>query len=400
MISTALFQVSLKRFFPITCLLWITAGVIGIDTVSGQDVPSIAPVTISQKLPQSQNSAKERTLIEKQVVELESIIRKNESKIRDFREKYQVVDLATEAESSVKIINSINQEITNTSAELAAEKSRITKMQNILGANVIDRSLVDLQKSGLPEKLVTDYIKADFQRVALEQRINALVYVATAYRDRANRLPQLEQTQGELTRRREVNLTTYKSLHTKLDQLRIGELESQLKEPKALRVALEKQLTDVETKLKASETRIKDFRAKHQVVNLATEAVNSVNTINRLNQEITDYSAQLAATKYRIGKIQTLLGTKIIGKNLLSLQKSAWQKAVVEDYLNADAQRDTLEQKINAAVYTASAYRDRANRLPQLMQAQQELDRQLELNLATYKSLRAKLDQLLTAKTV
>jgi uncharacterized protein involved in exopolysaccharide biosynthesis len=367
--------------------------------VFGQDAVRLSLITVSQKLPQSQSSAKERTPIEKQVVELESIIRKTESKIRDFREKYQVVDLAVEAESSVKTINSMNQEITTAAAELTAEKSRIAKMQKILGANIIGRSLVDLQKSGLPEKLVTDYIKADFQRAALEERINALVYISTAYRDRANRLPQLEQTQGELTRKREVSLTTYKALHTKLNQLRIAELDSQLKDPKALRASLEKQLADVEIKLKASETRIKDFRVKHQVVNLATEAVNSVNTINRLNREITDHSAQLAGTKYRIGKIQTLLGTKTIGKNLLSLQKSAWQKAVVEDYINDDSQKETLMKKIDAAVYVSTAHRDRANRLPQLMQTEQELNRQLEINTATYQILRAKLDQLLIAET-
>jgi uncharacterized protein involved in exopolysaccharide biosynthesis len=403
MISTASFK---YQFLSATCLVWIIMGMGNVNATSaqsslvfGQDAVRLSLITVSQKLPQSQSSAKERTPIEKQVVELESIIRKTESKIRDFREKYQVVDLAVEAESSVKTINSMNQEITTAAAELTAEKSRIAKMQKILGANIIGRSLVDLQKSGLPEKLVTDYIKADFQRAALEERINALVYISTAYRDRANRLPQLEQTQGELTRKREVSLTTYKALHTKLNQLRIAELDSQLKDPKALRASLEKQLADVEIKLKASETRIKDFRVKHQVVNLATEAVNSVNTINRLNREITDHSAQLAGTKYRIGKIQTLLGTKTIGKNLLSLQKSAWQKAVVEDYINDDSQKETLMKKIDAAVYVSTAHRDRANRLPQLMQTEQELNRQLEINTATYQILRAKLDQLLIAET-
>jgi uncharacterized protein involved in exopolysaccharide biosynthesis len=398
MVSTAYFK---YQFISATCLMWIIVGNVyeasASNLVFGQYSVRLSPGTVSQKLPQPQSSAKERMLIEKQVVELESIVRKTESKIRDFHEKHQVVDLAVEAESSVKTINNINQEITMAAAELAAEKSRIATMQKILGANIIGKSLVDLQKSGLPEKLVTDYIKADFQREALEQRINTFVYVAAAYRDRANRWPQFEQTQGELTRRREVSLTTYKALQTKLNQLRIAELEGQIKEPKAFRTFLEKQLVDVEIKLKASETRIKDFRAKHQVVNLAAEAVNSVNTINRLNQEITDHSAQLAATKYRIDKIQTLLSTKKIGRNLLSLQKSAWQKSLVEDYINADFQRVTLEQRINASAYVRIAYRDRANRLPQLMQAQQELDRQLEVNLAIYKSLRTRLDQLLTA---
>jgi uncharacterized protein involved in exopolysaccharide biosynthesis len=108
---------------------------------------------------------------------------------------------------------------TTASAQLASEKSRIAKIQVILGTKVIGRSLVDLQKSGLAETLVTEYFKADFQRGALEQQINALVYVSTAYRDRANRFPQLMQAQQELERQLEVNLAIYKSLRTKLDQL-------------------------------------------------------------------------------------------------------------------------------------------------------------------------------------
>jgi uncharacterized protein involved in exopolysaccharide biosynthesis len=408
MISTILFNTSLRySFFPTVCWLWLIVGISNIDSAAAQGYPilqqnaaNIQPVDIAQKNSQYQDIRAARISVEIQLPDLETKIRQSESRIRDFREKHQVVDLTVEAEKSVKTINSLNQEITTASAGLAAEKSRIAKIQALLGAKVTGKSLVNLQRSGLAETLVTEYFKADFQRVALEQQINALVYVSTAYRDRANRLPQLEQAQRELNRQREGLSTTYKTLRTRLDQLRISEVESQSKDPKTIRTFLEKQLADAETLVRASESRIRDFREKHQVVNLAAEALASIDSINRLNQEITDHSGQLAATKYRIGKIQTLLGTKTIGKNLLSLQKSAWQKAVVEDYINADFQRATLEQKINAAVYVSTAYRDRANRFPQLMQAQQELERQLEVNLATYKSLRAKLDQLLTAKIV
>ncbi len=80
------------------------------------------------------------------------------------------------------------------------------------------------------------------------------------------------------------------------------------------------------------------------------------------------------------------------------LKRSCLAEKLVIEYFKADFQRVALEQQINALVYVSTAYRDQANRLPQLMQAQQELDRQLKVNLATSKSLRAKLDQLLTAK--
>jgi uncharacterized protein involved in exopolysaccharide biosynthesis len=406
MISTAPFNTGLKYYFPpAVYLLWLVMGINNVDSasahshlISQQNAVNVQPVTFAQKNSQYQDIQAARISIEIQLPDLETNIRQSESRIRDFSEKHQVVDLTVEAEKSVKTINNLNEEITTASAQLASEKSRVAKIQAILGTNVIGRSLVDLQRSGLAEKLVTEYFKADFQRVALEQQINALVYVSTAYRNRANRLPQLEQAQRELNRQREGLLTTYKTLRMKLDQLRIVEVESQFKDPKAMKSFLEKQLADSEIKVRASESRIRDFREKHQVVNLATEAIESVTTINRLNREITNDSAQLAAVKYRIDKIQTLLGTKTIGKNLLRLQKSTWQKSLVEDYINADFQQENLMQKINAAVYVSTAYRDRANRLPQLMQAQQELNRQLEVNLATSKSLRAKLDQLLTAK--
>jgi polysaccharide biosynthesis transport protein len=243
---------------------------------------------------QRKDSQAARIFVEKQLPDLETKVRESESRIRDFREKHQVVDLASEAMRSVETINNLNREITTASAQLAAEKSRINEMQKLLGNNVqsvvqsalvsespglkdalaalqdarkklalertrfsdnnpsvidlaqkvnaldqdlklryretlskknlnIKGELVDLQTSGLQATMVSDYTKAETQRVALEQQINALVYVSTAYRDRANRLPQLEQAQRELNRQLEVSLTTYKTLRAKLEEFRIAE---------------------------------------------------------------------------------------------------------------------------------------------------------------------------------
>jgi polysaccharide biosynthesis transport protein len=241
---------------------------------------------------QRKDSQAARIFVEKQLPDLETKVRESESRIRDFREKHQVVDLASEAIRSVETINNLNREITTASAQLAAEKSRINEMKKLLGDNVqsvvqsalvsespglrdgiaalldarkklalertrfteenasvkdlsskvkvletdlngryaatlagknIKGQLTDLQPTGLQTAMVADYTKAETQRVALEQQINALVYVSTAYRDRANRLPQLEQAQRELNRQLEVSLTTYKTLRAKLEEFRIAE---------------------------------------------------------------------------------------------------------------------------------------------------------------------------------
>jgi polysaccharide biosynthesis transport protein len=241
---------------------------------------------------QRKDSQAARIFVEKQLPDLETKVRESESRIRDFREKHQVVDLTSEASRSVETINNLNREITTASAQLAAEKSRINEMKKILGDNVqsvvqsalvsespglrdgiaalldarkrlalertrftdenasvkdlstkvavleadlnrrqaanlagknIPGKLTDLQPAGLQTSMVADYTRAETQRVALEQQINALVYVSTAYRDRANRLPQLEQAQRELNRQLEVSLTTYRTLRAKLEEFRIAE---------------------------------------------------------------------------------------------------------------------------------------------------------------------------------
>jgi polysaccharide biosynthesis transport protein len=241
---------------------------------------------------QRKDSQAARIFVEKQLPDLETKVRESESRIREFREKHQVVDLASEATRSVETINNLNREITTASAQLAAEKSRINEMKKLLGDNVqsvvqsalvsespglkdgiaalldarkklalertrftdenasvkdlsnkvkvleadlngryastlagknIRGQLTDLQPAGLQTAMVADYTKAETQRVALEQQINALVYVSTAYRDRANRLPQLEQAQRELNRQLEVSLTTFKTLRAKLEEFRIAE---------------------------------------------------------------------------------------------------------------------------------------------------------------------------------
>jgi polysaccharide biosynthesis transport protein len=245
---------------------------------------------------QRKDSRAARIFVEKQLPDIETKVKEVEGKVREFREKHQVVDLTAEASKSVETINNLNKEITTATAQLEAEKSKITNMQSMLGSDVksavksavvnestslkesvtalqeIQKKLasertrfqednpaikdlrekvqaqqaiveqryretltsknikagdrvgyVDQKANGVQEGMVADYAKAETSRVALEQQIKALLYVSSAYRDRANRLPQLEQAQQELKRQLDVSLTTYKTLRAKLEEFKIAE---------------------------------------------------------------------------------------------------------------------------------------------------------------------------------
>jgi polysaccharide biosynthesis transport protein len=259
-------------------------------------------------------------------------------------------------------------------------------------------------------------------------------------------LPQLEQTQLELNRQWEESSTTYKELRLKFKDLQIEDQESQFKDPQKAKIFLEQKLSNSEIKIREAESKIREFREKNNITDLALEAVNSVKTINKLNQGITTASAQLATAKYRIDKMQTFLDTKMpsimqskspgikeaitalqqaqeklvlertrfsdTNPSIIDLQqkiqdleaklsrryqqdlaskspniKSALQAEIIKEYATATIQKMVLEKQIDAFLSVTQAYRDRANRLPQLAQTQEELNRQLEISLISHKNL-------------
>jgi capsule polysaccharide export protein KpsE/RkpR len=340
--------------------------------------------------PQCTNFQAEQQLLEKKLRGVEKQIKATEKSIREFREENQVVDLVAEAKGSIEIINKLNLEITNATPQLATEKSRIAALQSSWGTKLTRGNLVGWQKSNVPESVVLDYLKAEHQKVMVEQKISALLYIQSAYRERANRLPQLEEIQGGLNRQREVSAATHKTLRTKLDELQIAEMESKFSDAPRSQVFLQQQLVVAETKVRSAERQIRDFKERNQVVDLASEAVRSIQTINTINTEIMNLTAQLAAEKSRMSKLQTTLGTQKIEQNLINLKKSNLGAVIVNDYLKAKEQKASLEQRISSLLYVSAAYRERANRFPEFEQTQRELNRQLEVSSATYKALYAR----------
>lgn len=105
------------------------------------------------------------------------------------------------------------------------QKSIVARAQTTQGkpAAISSNDVIEIQKSGIQEGLITDYTKAEAQKVGLEQQIAALMKVYNAYDARSSQLPQLEEIQRGLARQLDTSLTTYKTLKAKLEEFRIAE---------------------------------------------------------------------------------------------------------------------------------------------------------------------------------
>ncbi len=82
---------------------------------------------------QRQEAEAARVFVGKELPKMENEVKLAESAIRDFKEKNQVIDLATESAKAVETITSLNREITSASAQLASETSRLEGLKNLFG---------------------------------------------------------------------------------------------------------------------------------------------------------------------------------------------------------------------------------------------------------------------------
>jgi len=81
----------------------------------------------------------------------------------------------------------------------------------------------NLQTGELRQKLLEDYARSEAERVGLERQITTLYNMRSAYKQRANVLPKLEQTQRELERKLKAAQTTYETLLTRLQEIQVAE---------------------------------------------------------------------------------------------------------------------------------------------------------------------------------
>jgi len=96
------------------------------------------------------------------------------------------------------------------------------RLKQILG-NQKQIAPANLQNSGFDQKLTEDFVRAEARRLGLSSQRAALSEVQTAYKQRLNTLPKLEQKQRQLERQLQASQSTYLLLQQKLQEIRIAE---------------------------------------------------------------------------------------------------------------------------------------------------------------------------------
>lgn len=113
--------------------------------------------------------------------------------------------------------------IINLEEKVAALNSLLQeRMKQVTGSNQ-QISIANLQNGSLRQKLLEDYVGTEAERVGLVKQIAKLSSERTFYKERANILPKLEQTQRQLERKLKAAQTTYETLLTRLQEVLVAE---------------------------------------------------------------------------------------------------------------------------------------------------------------------------------
>ncbi|KAF3888371.1 MULTISPECIES: GumC family protein [Nostocales] len=84
-------------------------------------------------------------------------------------------------------------------------------------------NIENLQVGELRQQLIEDFARSEARRVGLEGQIMTLSNERSAYKERANILPSLEQTQRQLERKLKAAQTTYETLLRRLQEIQVAE---------------------------------------------------------------------------------------------------------------------------------------------------------------------------------
>jgi capsular exopolysaccharide synthesis family protein len=113
---------------------------------------------------------------------------------------------------------------------LSALELQVNALENLLQERIHQISnmnkVVDmgnLQIGELESTLITDFVKSENTKRGIEQRISELASTQQAYEERMSRLPRLDQTQRELERKLKASQSTYETLLTRLQEVRLAE---------------------------------------------------------------------------------------------------------------------------------------------------------------------------------
>lgn len=114
-----------------------------------------------------------------------------------------------------------------TVAELKRQEESLSallreRVSEVLGVPT-EVALGDLQLGTIKQDLTASLIDTEVQRIGLDQRINSLLETQAIYQQEASAFPGLEKTQRELERRLLASQTTYETLLTRLQEIRVLE---------------------------------------------------------------------------------------------------------------------------------------------------------------------------------
>lgn len=134
----------------------------------------------------------------------------------------QLQELESQLETESTRLEPEHPTIVNLQEKIAALKGLLEKRtQEIAGTQQVKQS--NLQVGQLRQNLIADITRAEAERVGLEKQRVILYQQLNFYRQRANILPRLEQTQRELERKLKAAQTTYETLLTKREEIRVAE---------------------------------------------------------------------------------------------------------------------------------------------------------------------------------
>jgi len=228
-----------------------------------------------------------RIFIEKQLPQVEEVVKQAELALRQFKESNQVIDLGSEAKSAVDTITSIRNQAAAVQTELSSTTVESKNLQATMGLNAdvaylwsspsIQQVLQELQQTGQritlertryrdenpviidlsqkqlsltnlleqrvgqemaaklqdrtkmtqvggnQQELINTFVKLETQRLGLIAKSENLSNLLATYQDRTAILPKLEQQQRALERKLRVAQSTYESLLARLQTVRIAE---------------------------------------------------------------------------------------------------------------------------------------------------------------------------------
>lgn len=139
----------------------------------------------------------------------------------------QVLTQLQEAQSQLAVARSRFQpghpSIIDLEERIAALNSLLKERSNQVVGNNEQIPARNLQTGQLRQKLLEDYARTEAERVGLVKQIMTLSEKRSSYKERANVLPKLEQTQRQLERKLKAAQTTYETLLTRLQEIQVAE---------------------------------------------------------------------------------------------------------------------------------------------------------------------------------